>query len=102
MLYAISADPPEQTRAFVKKIEADGKRTAGFTFLSDPDHTVIDRYALRDPAYAGTDHEGIPHPAVFVLDHEGVVRWSRIETDYTKRPAVAEIQSAIDAVSRSE
>jgi peroxiredoxin len=70
----------------------------GFTLLSDPGSTVIDRYALRDPAYAGADGDGLPRPAVFVLDEKGIVRWRQIETDYTQRPSVAEIQTALDAV----
>ena len=73
----------------------------GIQFLSDPDSATIDRYALRDPAYAGSDNDGIPHPAVFILDGEGIIRWARIESDYKQRPAVAEIQAALDELQRS-
>lgn len=97
-LYAISPDGPEQSRAFIEKIEADGRGKVTFPLLSDPKSEVIDRYALRDPAYAGQTIEGVPHPAVFVLDREGRVRWSKIETDYRQRPSNAEIRAAADAV----
>jgi peroxiredoxin len=97
-LFAISPDTPEQSRAFIEKIEADGKGRVTFTLLSDRDSAVIDRYNLRDPAYAGEQFEGIPHPAVFVLDREGIVRWSKVETDYTQRPENSEIRDALDAL----
>jgi peroxiredoxin len=98
-LYAISKDPPETSRAFIEKIEADSGGAVDFTLLSDPDNAVIDRYALRDPAYAGTENDGIPHPAVFVIDRDGIIRWSRIESDYKQRPSVEEIQEALEAAA---
>ena len=98
ILYAISPDSPETSRALVEKIEADGKGSVDFALLADVDSATIDRYALRDPAYANEKIDGIPHPAVFVLDREGRVRWSRIESDYKQRPPLNEIRAALEAL----
>ena len=97
-LYAVSVDSPETNRTFIEKLEADGKGRIRFSLLSDPGSATIDRYGLRDPAYAGSDYDGIPHPAVFVIDGKGTVRWARIEKDYRQRPALSEVQKALDAV----
>ena len=97
-IYAISPDTLEQSRAFVEKIERDGKGKVAFSLLADPQSRTIDRYALRDPAYAGQPIEGIPHPAVFVLDRKGRIRWLKVETDYRQRPSNEEIRAALDRI----
>ncbi len=78
----------------VDRIAADGVKPT-YTFLSDPDHKVIDRYGLLNPH----DPRGIPHPTVFVIDTRGVVRWKFIELNYRIRPTNAMI---LDAVSKLE
>lgn len=94
-LYAISVDPAETSQSFARKIAADGKGEVNFPVLSDPDHKIIDAYGLRDPAYEGQQFYGIPHPAVYVLDEKGRVVWSKIESDYKRRPGNDEIRSAL-------
>lgn len=95
--YAISPDPPEESRELVKKIESDGRGQVGFRLLSDALSRVIDRYGLRDPDYAKEKLDGVPHPSVFILDQEGVVRWEKIESDYRERPSNEEVAAALDA-----
>jgi peroxiredoxin len=97
-LFAISVDPPEASREFVRKIESDGKGAVQFQLLSDLGSRTIDAYGLRDPAYQGKSVYGIPRPAVFLIDGKGVVRWARIESDYRVRPSNSEIRSALDAL----
>lgn len=98
VVYAISPDSPENSRAFIEKINADGKGSVNFAVLADPGSATIDRYALRDPAYAREKVDGIPRPAVFVLDRQGTVRWSRIESDYKQRPSLDAIRAALLAL----
>lgn len=98
LVYAISPDKTEHSRAFIEKIQRDGKGKVAFSLLADPKSRTIDRYGLRDPAYAGQPIEGIPHPAVFVLDRKGRVRWSKIETDYRQRPSNEEIRAALERI----
>lgn len=96
-IYAISPDPPDRSRELARKIEADHRGAVGYTFLSDPQSTVIDRYGLRDPEYAHQKIDGVPRPSVFVLDQQGRIRWMKIESDYRERPATEEVGAALDA-----
>lgn len=97
-LFAVSVDPPEVSKMFAEKLGSDGKGAINFQILSDPDHKVIDAYGLRDPAYEKEKVYGIPHPAVYVIDKTRKVAWSRIESDYRKRPTNNEIRVALDAM----
>lgn len=71
------------------KIAADGVK-ADFTFLSDPDHRVIDRYGLLNPS-----GQGWPHPTTYVIDLRGIVRWKFTEVNYRIRPTNDMILSAL-------
>lgn len=78
------------------RIAEDEGRSFDFPLLSDPDHSVIDRYGLlnqQDPR-----QRPIPHPTVFVVDREGVVRWKFIEINYKVRPENPDILAALEAV----
>ncbi len=75
--------------------ESDG-RTLDFTLLSDPEHSVIDRYGLlnqQDPRA-----RPIPHPTTFVIDRDGVVRWKFIEINYKIRPTNGQVTAALAKV----
>jgi len=97
-LYAVSVDSPEESRRLAEKIASDGRGELAFALLSDPESKTIDAYGLRDPAYAGQEKEGIPHPAVYLIGKEGRVAWSRVESDYRKRPTNDEIRAALAAL----
>ena len=66
---AISNDPPDVSRAL--------SQAAGytFTFLSDPQHAVIEQFDLLD-----RDEGDAARPAEFLIDRQGIVRW-RMLTD---------------------
>jgi len=92
-IVGISYDTPEVARTFVDK------RAITYPLLSDPKSVVINRWGLRDPQYPeGHRAFGVPRPAIFVLDSQGVVRASLAEDTYQKRPPVAEVVKALDAV----
>jgi len=67
-----------------------------FTFLTDPDAAVIDRYGL----FNQDDAQGraIPHPTTYVIDMEGVVRWKMTEVNYRIRPENADILRELEAI----
>jgi len=96
-LYAISIDPPAESKIFAERIAADGRGAVRFPLLSDPGHRVIDAYRLRDTAYDGKEYEGIPHPAVYVINKSGQVTWMKVEENYRVRPTNADIRAALDA-----
>ncbi len=93
-LLVISIDGENETRIAISRIAADGKQP-DFTFLSDPEHLVIDRYGVLNPSGS---RRGIPHPATFVIDKKGVVRWRDVQTDYKIRPTNAAILAAVQAL----
>ncbi len=94
-LYAISVDSHAKSKEFAEKIATDRRGEINFPLLSDPEHRTIDAYGLRDPAYAGQKVDGIPRPAVYLIDRVGRVVWSKIESDYKKRPTNVEIRAAL-------
>ncbi len=64
-----------------------------YTFLSDPDARVINRYGLfnqDDP-----NGRAIPHPTTYVIDRQGVVRWKMTEVNYRIRPENEDILAAL-------
>ena len=75
------------------QISADGLKP-DFTFLSDPEHRVIDRYGLLNPA-----SKGLPHPTTYVIDTKGIVRWKFTEINYKIRPTN---QMILDALAKVE
>jgi peroxiredoxin len=95
-LLVISIDGDAETRMAVARIASDGVQP-DFTFLSDPDHAVIDRYGVLNPSGS---RRGIPHPAAYVIDKQGVVRWRDVQTDYKVRPTNAAILTALKQVNR--
>lgn len=91
-------DPPGVSRKLAGDIAADHRGALGVSLLYDPQARTIVRYGIRDEAYRGQKEFGIPHPALFVLDQQGRVRWEKVETDYTERPANEDVAAALDAI----
>ena len=98
-LYAVSIDSQEDSRAFDKKIAADGRGGINFPLLSDSGHRVIDAYGLRDPAYTEQKFDGVPYPTVYVIDKAGRVAWAKVNHDYKQRPTIDEIRAALTSLN---
>ncbi len=95
MLVAVSIDPIEKNKELAARIAKDNKGTVEYSLLSDPGHKTIDAYGVFDPKYMGDENEGIPHPAVFIIDRSRKIVWSKVESDYRKRPTTAEIRTEL-------
>lgn len=95
-LFAISVDDAGKSKGLAAKIAKDGKGELNFPLLSDAGHQTIDAYGLFDTAYIGQGIEGIPHPAVYILDKNRKIVWAKVESDYKKRPTIAEIRAELD------
>jgi peroxiredoxin len=67
---AISADPPEQTRAKFKQYGP-----FGFDVLSDPGNKIAQAYGVFRPKSEKTPE--VQDHATFVIDRSGVVRWAQ-------------------------
>ncbi len=89
----LAYDTPDVAKAFTER------RAITYTLLSDPKSGAIDLWGLRDPQYKeGSRAYGVPRPAIFVIDRKGVIRASLAEETYQKRPPVAAVVAALDAV----
>lgn len=99
-VYAISVDPPAQSKSLIQKLASDGKGAVPFQILSDAGHKTVDAYGLYDPAYAGQPIDGVPHPAVYVIGKDGTVVWAKVEEDYRERPSNDEIRKALDGLTK--
>ena len=107
---ALSVDKPEA--------EAKMKATYSIPFpvLSDSSAAILEAfhvvnqvdapmaaklkgYGVDLESYSGQTHHKIAIPALFLIDRQGVVRWAHSDPEYTVRPTVAQILSAVDAAS---
>ena len=77
----------------IDRVAEDDGMILEFPLLSDPDHTVIDRYGLFNPDESR--QRPVPHPTVFVIDKTGEVRWKFIEIDFRVRPTSEDILGAL-------
>jgi peroxiredoxin len=80
-VWAISStDPTDKLAAYA------GAKGITFPLLSDADLAVTKRFGVVNDA-RGT----MAHPTTLVIDRKGTVRFVRIDFDFTKRPAAADL-----------
>ena len=93
-IIALASDDAAELQMMIDRVaeENDGL-VLDYTFLSDPDASVINRYGL----FNQDDPRGraIPHPTTYVIDRDGVVRWKMTEVNYRIRPENADILEAL-------
>lgn len=93
-ILATAIDGRADLQKMVDRISKTDGRKPDYTFLSDPEHRVIDRYGLWNPS-----GRGWPHPTVYLIDRLGVVRWKFTEVNYKIRPTNDMILRALAKVS---
>jgi len=69
VVYALSADGPEQSAAFGKEMGLP------FELLCDPERIAIKTYDLLNPH----EHDGIAYPALFVINGQGIVCYRSLD-----------------------
>jgi len=90
----VSVDREPEIAKMIERIEmTDGRAADGITFLSDPDHRVIDRYGLLNPA---NERRPLPHPTVYLIDRDGRVHWKFTEVNYKIRPTNEMVHAALE------
>ncbi len=94
-LVVVSIDGDEENGRAFQRIARDDGVEPDYTFLSDPESTVIGRYGILNPD--GGRRGAIPHPAAYVIDLGGVVRWMDVQTDYTIRPSNEAVRDGLRA-----
>ena len=94
-IYAVSVDSPEVNRALRERVGA------GYTFLSDPDATVLGQLNIRHhtPNPSGKD---IAIPTQILVDKTGIVRWIYQTSNYRIRARPETILAVLDDLNTSE
>ena len=94
-IYAVSIDTPEVNRALRERVGA------GYTFLSDPDATVLDRLNIRHhtPNPSGKD---IAIPTQILVDKAGIVRWVYQPSNYRIRARPETVLAVLEDVTTSK
>jgi peroxiredoxin len=93
-LFAVSVDQPEVSEALRQRLHCD------FTFLSDPDGTVLDRFNIRHHGGRKIDGGDIAFPTQVLVDKDGIVRWTFQSENYRVRARPDQIFAAIAALPR--
>jgi peroxiredoxin len=108
-IIAISVDKPDYAAATIREYGVP------FPVLSDPtlvahkafgvvEHVggasafMLARMGADLEARSGQPHHDVAIPSVFLVDAEGIVRWAHVDPDYSVRPSVPDLLSAIDRV----
>ena len=86
---AISVDPPEVNRRHWQKLGFT------YTFLSDPQAEVIQRYDLVHKG-GGPNGTDIARPADFLLDSTGTIRWVNLTESVFVRARPEQVLKAFD------
>ncbi|HKI69366.1 MAG TPA: peroxiredoxin family protein, partial [Verrucomicrobiae bacterium] len=85
--------PAEDLKAHAKDfLEMKGKQwPKDFTYVLDPDYTMVNAYGLRWDAPRET-----AYPSTFVLDKSGVVRFEKISHSHGDRTKAADILEEVN------
>ena len=62
-----------------------------FPILWDASRETVQRY--------GVLNGNLAHPSTFVIDADGVIRWKRIDENYTNRPSADTVLAQIRALN---
>lgn len=89
VLAVSSTEPPDKLATYAS--------VRGFTFplLADPGLAVTHRYGVLNDR-----SRNMAYPATLVIDRKGVVRYVRIDVDFTKRPPVTDLLAVLKALPK--
>lgn len=91
-LVAVSVDDRPKIQMMLDRVAKEyGGPTPDFTFLTDVENKVINRYGLLNTM----SKSPLPHPTVYVIDKTGMVRWKFTEVNYKIRPTNEMILKAL-------
>lgn len=62
-----------------------------FPLLWDASRGTVDMYGILNGK--------LPHPSTFVLDADGVIRWKRVDQNYTNRPSADSVLAQVRALN---
>jgi peroxiredoxin len=67
-----------------------------YPVLSDPDHRVVEEYAVDNLL-----GDGLATPSIFLVDQEGILQWKYVGQDTTDRPGNEVILEQLRTLPRS-
>lgn len=86
--------PSDKLKAHAKEFLGNAEWPKGFTFVTDPDFTMVNAYGLRWDAKSET-----AYPSTFVVDLKGVVRFAKISKGHGDRSTAGNILEAVKSVA---
>ena len=92
VLYAVSVDPPEISRALKERLESN------FVFLCDSEGMLLDALNIRHRN--GQPGRDLAYPAAILVDSKGIVRWTFETETYRQRARPEDIFHAIEKLEQ--
>lgn len=89
-VWAISSTEPVDKLATYAQV-----RGITFPLLADSGLAVTNRYGVLNDR-----SRNMAYPATFVIDRKGVVRYVRIDVDFTKRPPVTDLLTVLKGLAK--
>ncbi len=83
--FAISTDD------FTGATYIPGRPDVKFPILWDASRETVEKYGVLNGKLA--------HPATFVIDADGIIRWKRVDQDYTNRASAQTILAQVRALN---
>ena len=62
-----------------------------FPLLWDASRETVQKYGVLNGK--------LPHPSTFVIDADGIIRWKRVDADYTNRPSASSVLTQVEALT---
>lgn len=95
-LIMVYPGPAEDLKAHAREfLEMKGKQwPENFTYVLDPDYTMVSAYGLRWEAPRET-----AYPSTFILDQKGIVRFEKISHSHGNRSKAAEVLDRLKDLS---
>ena len=61
-----------------------------FPILYDASRETVEKYGILSGK--------LPHPSTFVIDADGIIRWKRVDENYTNRPPAETVLAQVEAL----
>ncbi len=89
-VWAVSSTDPVDKLATYTQV-----RGVTFPLLADPGLAVTNRYGALNAA-----SRNMAYPATFVIDRGGIVRYARVDVDFTKRPPMSDLLGFLKGLAK--
>jgi len=95
-LVAISADPPEDSRELIARLEKKEDTKLGYALLSDPELKTARAYGFHD------EKHDIALPATAIVDPGGEIVWKHVGETVADRPVTDELVKTLEELAKGK